>query len=250
MTEIWEGVSARRRVDRNRACDARVCRKYPEAFERVAKGELQLSVLCVLAQYLTPMNAAELFAASSRKSYEQEEMLLAVRFPKADPRDLIRRLPVRTAESAPDIGTNRAAASEASVGAAPCPPRIPDVQQAAPIQPAPRATAQTAPAPTPARGAVKPLSEHRFSFNFTADSEFRELLEEVRALASHAPASGSLMSLMKLGLQALRGELLKKRFGVGREQRRVRASRRCSICGCVAERTICTRRDSISVTNT
>jgi 5-methylcytosine-specific restriction endonuclease McrA len=162
-----------------------------------------------------------LFAACSRKSYEQVEVLLAERFPKADVRDLIRRLPARTAESAPDIGTNRAAASEASTGAAPCPPRTPDVQQAAPIQPVPREPAQTAPAP--ARGAVKPLAEHRFSVNFTADSEFRELLEEVRALASHTEASDSLMSLMKLGLQALRGELLKKRFGVGRKPRRMRA---------------------------
>jgi hypothetical protein len=142
-----------------RIAAARVCRKYPEAFERVAKGELQLSVLCALGQYLTSENAAELFAACSRKSYEQVEMLLAVRFPKADVRDLIRRLPARVVESAPDIGTSRAAASEASTGAAPHPPRRSDVQPAAQIQPAPRETAQTA----PARGAVKPLSEARFS---------------------------------------------------------------------------------------
>jgi len=128
-----------------RIAAARVCRKYPQAFERVANGELQLSVLCALGQYLTSENAAELFVACSRKSYEQVEVLLAVRFPKADVRDLIRRLPARTVESTPDIGTSRAAASEASTGAAPSPPRTPDVRHAAQIQPAPRETAQTAP---------------------------------------------------------------------------------------------------------
>src|SRR5450755_4819566 len=34
-----------------RIAAARVCRKYPEAFARVAKGDLQLSVLSVLAQH-------------------------------------------------------------------------------------------------------------------------------------------------------------------------------------------------------
>jgi 5-methylcytosine-specific restriction endonuclease McrA len=71
-------------------------------------------------------------------------------------------------------------------------------------------------------GALKPLSLDRFSVNFTADREFRELLEEVRALLSHSEPQGDLLSVMKRGLKALRTELLKKRFGVGRKLRRVR----------------------------
>jgi hypothetical protein len=50
--------------------------------------------------------------------------------------------------------------------------------------------------------------------NFTADKEFRELLEEVRALISHAEPKGDLLKVMKRGLEALRSELLKKRFGL------------------------------------
>jgi hypothetical protein len=75
-----------------RIAAARVCRDYPEAFARVANGELQLSVLCALRPHLNAVNAEELFAACSRKSYEQVEVLLAARFPKPDVRDLIRRL--------------------------------------------------------------------------------------------------------------------------------------------------------------
>jgi 5-methylcytosine-specific restriction endonuclease McrA len=87
------------------------------------------------------------------------------------------------------------------------------------------------PRPPLPRGAVKPLSPDRFSVNFTADGEFRELLEEVRALLSHAEPKGDLMRVMKRGLEVLRGELLKTRFGgadhsgrgVGRKPRSVRS---------------------------
>ena len=71
---------------------ARVCRKYPEAFGCVARGELQLSVLSLLGPHLNPENAAELFEACTRKSCEQVELLLAARFPKPDVRDAIRYL--------------------------------------------------------------------------------------------------------------------------------------------------------------
>src|SRR3954471_13859076 len=89
-----------------RIAAARVCRAFPEAFARVANGELQLSVLCALRPHLNAENANELFATCSRKSYEQVEELLAARFPKPDVRDLIRRLPA-AAVGTPDIETNR-----------------------------------------------------------------------------------------------------------------------------------------------
>jgi len=79
-------------------------------------------------------------------------------------------------------------------------------------------------APTaPVRRALEPLSEGRFGVRFTADAEFRELLEEVGALASHREPAGDLLSLMKRGLVAYRRELQKERFGVGRKPRRVRS---------------------------
>jgi len=76
--------------------------------------------------------------------------------------------------------------------------------------------------PASRAGAVKPLSVDRFSVHFTADREFRELLEEVKALLSHSEPKGELLAVMRRGLEALRTELLKKRFGVGRKPRRLR----------------------------
>jgi 5-methylcytosine-specific restriction endonuclease McrA len=68
------------------------------------------------------------------------------------------------------------------------------------------------------------LSVDRFSVNFTADGEFRQLLEEVRALLSYVEPKGELMHVMRRGLEALRRELLKKRSGLGRKARPVRVS--------------------------
>jgi hypothetical protein len=204
-----------------RIAAARVCRDFPEAFARVANGELQLSVLCALRPHLNAANASGLFAACARKSYEQVEELLAARFPKADVRDLIRRLPT-AAVGTPDIGTQQIeagpdATETRQIELAPASPsaeRIPPTVPKLPLE---------SPRPQAPRGAIKSLSVGRFSVNFTADGEFRELLEEVRALLSHAEPKGDLMRVMKRGLEALRSELLKKRFGVGRKPRRIRS---------------------------
>ncbi len=184
-----------------RIAAARVCRDFPEAFRRVAQGGLQLSVLCALRPRLNAENASELFAVCSGKSYEQVELLLAARFPKPDVRDLIRRLPVPAVDAcniAPHVGS--------------------DPSEVEPMHVAPRQI-ELSPAQ---RGAVKPLSADRFSVNFTADTEFQALLEEVRALLRHSEPKGELLNVMKRGLEALRSDLLKRRFGVGRKPRRIR----------------------------
>jgi len=66
------------------------------------------------------------------------------------------------------------------------------------------------------------LSEGRFGVHFTADGEFKRLLDEVRALASHRLPNGELSSLMMRALEAFRRELLKQRYGVGRQARRTK----------------------------
>ena len=194
-----------------RIAAARVCRKYPEALARVARGELQLSVLSVLAQHLSSENAAELFEACSNKSYEQVELLLAARFPKPDVRDSIRRLPARAEARAPHIGSESSPCSGADSVA----PGDPTEMTRTTVPPVPEAKPLTA-----ARGRVEPLSTDRFGVHFTADAEFRALLEEVRELASHALPGGELLPLMKRGLEAYRCELQKSRFGIGAKARR------------------------------
>jgi hypothetical protein len=178
---------------------ARVCRKYPEAFARIAGGELQLSALSLLAPHLTFENAVDLFEACKRKSCDQVEELLAARFPKPDVRDSIRRLPARPEARTPDGGrapealTDTIESSERSLryatAEAPIDTRADEAPRAAET-PRPddagttRGRLPTLPA-LPAQRKLEPLSPDRFGVHFTADTEFRELLAEVRALASH-----------------------------------------------------------------
>src|SRR6478736_4548822 len=88
-----EGTAGRR------VAAARVCRRFSGAFERVAQGQLHLCALCALAPHLTADNATELMDACRGKTRRHVEELLAVRFPRPDVREQVRRLPARTGVS-------------------------------------------------------------------------------------------------------------------------------------------------------
>jgi len=81
----------------------------------------------------------------------------------------------------------------------------------------------TRPLQPPAQRRVEPLSADRYGVHFTADTEFRDLLERVRALASHRLPDGDLKTVLQRGLEAYERELLVSRFKVGK---RPRASKR------------------------
>jgi hypothetical protein len=192
-----------------RIAAARVCRMFPAAFGLVASGALHLSALCLLKPHLTPENAAELFESCSGKSARQVEVILAARFPRPDVADRIHRLPARPM-STPDVGSGVGAkVSDPASGAA----------SAAPSE---KPNSPAVPAETPRR--LEPLSADRFGVHFTADGEFRDLLERVRGLASHRLPNGDLLGLFKRGLQAYERELEKERFAIGRKARAHRSA--------------------------
>ena len=85
--KMSEGAAGRRVVA------ARAGRRFPELFELIARGELHLSAVCALSPRLTRENAGELFAACAGKARRQVDELLAARFPRADIREEVRRLP-------------------------------------------------------------------------------------------------------------------------------------------------------------
>jgi HNH endonuclease len=182
---------------------ARVCRTHPDAFALVARGELHASALSLMKPHLTSDNAAELFTLCSRQSARQVELLLAARYPKPDVRDAIRRLPnsqspTRNVESAAQTA---------------CPEPTRTARAAAPALPAQQKLAR-----------IQPLAAERYGVHFTADGEFRQLLERVRGLAGHRLPSGDLLTLIKRGLEAYERELAKKRFAIGGKPRAKRAT--------------------------
>src|SRR3954466_13695657 len=196
---------------------ARVCRSYPQALEKVARGDLHASALSVMKKLLTADNVDQLFELCTRKSTRQVEVLLAARFPKPDVADSIRRLPTPNvgSEGAPPARTtseaspksNRQAAEPVDNESPPCQPVEPEAL-AAQIMPKPRR--------------IEPLSADRFGMQFTADGEFCQLLERVRGLAAHRTPSGDLLTLLKRGLAAYERELEKERFAVVKKPRQSR----------------------------
>ena len=192
---------------------ARVCRNHPEVFAMVASGALHASALSLLRKHLTTENAAELFELCKQRSARKVEELLATRFPRPDVRDLVRRLP---APPSPTLNVGCASEKVPTENS----PREPSVElektnatESRPHEPL------AAPAP-PKPGRLEPLSADRYGVHFTADGEFRELLERVRGLAGHRLPSGDLMTLLKRGLEAYERELSKQRFALGRKPRR------------------------------
>jgi hypothetical protein len=161
-----EGAAGRR------VAAARVCRRFPDAFERVARGELHLSALCALSHHLDPGNASELFDSCRRKTRRQIEELLALRFPRPDVREQIRRLPARA----------HAAASVALAGIGPmCEAETFESSHAD----AQQVELLPAHVDAPRRREIEVLSTDRFGVHFTADAKLRELIDRARALAVH-----------------------------------------------------------------
>src|SRR6478609_7352642 len=216
-----EGAAGRR------VAAARVCRRFPAAFERVARGQLHLCAHCALAHHLTTDNATELLDACRGKTRRQVEELLAVRYPRPDVREQIRRLPARTGVSVAEQASPLAQAVESA-------PLVAGVQTSS-MQILGQSPAITASPPSPPTGPVatpastdsrrrarelEPLSADRFGVHFTADAELRDLIERARALASHRLPNGDLASLMKLMAASFVQQEEKRRFGIGARRRR------------------------------
>jgi hypothetical protein len=215
---LSEGAAGRR------VAAARVCRRFPDAFQLVARGDLHLSALCALSRHLNPENASELFTACRRKTRRQVEELLAVRFPKPDVRDQIRRLPGR-----PQVPEREHTQSEASAQPSDTPllqdaaaAKSSEIQGDRDIETARPAEAGAA---TPLRRReLEALSVDRFGIHFTADAELRELIERARALASHRLPKNDLSSLMRLVLTSFVQNEEARRFAVGRKARQEKAA--------------------------
>ena len=240
-----EGLGMSEGAAGRRVAAARVWRRFPNAFERVARAELHLCALCALAPHLNEQNAAELFEASKGKTRRQVEELLAARFPRPDVREQIRRLPTRgqvptcsvirggvnrpaeptlprsrdlDASTEPQCGAAVAGGEASEIAPDSTPPlgdpRVPDAR------------------PRPRGRDLEPLSADRFGVHFTADAELRGLIERARELASHRVPRGDLAGLMKLMVASFVKQEEKRRFGIG--TRPYRASREATLSGCEA----------------
>jgi hypothetical protein len=207
---LSEGAAGRR------CTAARVCQRFPEAFDLVARGELHLSALCGLATHLNPDNAAALFAACRRKTRRQVDEILASRFPKPDAKESIRRVPHRPAP-APEAAPVPVPAPETVLGATVALPASASDPIPIPLRPPPPHL--------PRSQEVQPTAAHRYKVQFTADANLRELIERACALCPNHSPQGQLALVVTRGLQLYVSQQEKRRFALGRRPRKSRPPR-------------------------
>jgi hypothetical protein len=177
----------------NRIEAARAARAYPAVLDMLVAGTLSPTTARMLRRHLTPENHRELLEASSGKSKQQVEKILAVFFPEPDVPTSVRKLP-----SPPLVPL---AAGEGVPG----PPA--DGTMGSPAQPAPFMP------PAAPRPLVRPLAAERYEIRFTASAATCEVLREVQGLLGHAIPSGDVAQIFERALSLLAADLRKKKFG-------------------------------------
>ena len=91
---------------------ARAARDFPVIFDMVARGELHLAAVTLLAPHLTAANHRELLAAAVHRSKRAVEELVAARFPASDVPASVRKLPAPRPAALPLQPTPPAPAAE------------------------------------------------------------------------------------------------------------------------------------------
>ena len=170
---------------------ARAARRYPVIFARVARGELHLSAVTLLAPHLTDENHQELLRAAEHKSKRQVEQLLARRCPQPDVPAAIRKLPAVPAPAPPAAP----GAAPTARGAAPAPGQVPAAAARAPRPPV-----------------VVPLAPARYQVQFTASQALHDKLQQAHDLLRPTVPAGDLAQVIERGLDALLRELRRRKF--------------------------------------
>jgi hypothetical protein len=170
-----------------RIAAARAAREFPEIFEAIARGELHVTAVRLLAPHLNRENAAELIALAKHRTADEIKRRLADRNPKPDVAASIRRV----AWAAPAANT-------------PCTPPVdtPSRSVAPPLIPA-------AP-PSPSK--AEPLGGERYSIRFSANPQTHAQLRELQALLRHKIPNGDLGAILGHAIAVLHKQVRKQKF--------------------------------------
>ena len=210
---------------------ARLVRCFPLLLDKLANGDVSLSVAALLKSRLTEANHVRLLAEVSGATVRQAREVLARWFPQPDVLPLIRKLPaqqIAAAGAAPTMpaGTRAPAMVEPVGGAtAAASARVPSDAVEPASSAAPPVTLGSAPHPAPTGSAVpasrcgvvrsvQPLSAERYKVQLTVGTSFKGKLEKAQDLLRHAVPSGDLATLIERALDLLIAQTTQRRFAV------------------------------------
>lgn len=189
-----------------RITTARLVQRFPAVLDALMQGEVHLGALNALASTLNDDNCAELLAAAKHKTTRAVELLVAVRCPKPDVPQTIRKLPMHSprGELAPQV-----------VQGLLNPPWDLAVSQ----QVAPPPSNQGAQRATPSAVQLEPLSAERYKVQFTASKALHDKLRLAQQLLAHRVAPADLATIVEAALDKLIDDVMHERFATPRQSR-------------------------------
>jgi hypothetical protein len=202
----------------NRIEAARAARKFPVILDRLAKGEVNLTTVRLLAPHLTEENHGSLLAGAGGRSKRQVEEVLAERFPSPDVASRVRKLPARTTVL-DTIG------SPTSSGT-PFDASRPEARNAAAVPPCPFPSGPASRPSGPRRAVERPLATDRYEIRFTVNGATREKLRLAQDLLRHAVPNGDTAEIFDQALGALLEKLAKEKLAQTSRPRPPRKSSR------------------------
>ena len=169
---------------------ARVARRFPVIFEKLADGSVNLTTVQLLGPCLSEANHRNVLLAARHRSKEEVEELVVAMRPRPDVPSVIRKLPERSAEAAPpareDLGTTPLPMTSRGPG------QEPAVMAAATF------IGSAAP---PQKPVVAPLAPERYKIQFTADAETHQMLRQLQDLMRHEVPNGDLAAILKQSIR-------------------------------------------------
>ena len=176
---------------------ARSCRRFPVLIDRLARGALNLSTLCLLAAHLTAENCEAVLAEAEGLSKREVEVLVARLCPQPDAASAVRKLPSpRATPAPPEEG------SPTPEGAGPLP---------TPVLAAPR------------RWVIVPSAPERYRVQFAIGRETHEKLCRLRDLLRREIPDGDVGVIFDRALTVLWDDVARKKLA---ETSKARAGRR------------------------
>ena len=210
---------------------SRLGRAFPVALQMLARGEVHLTALKLLAPVLTRDNLGLLDEARF-KSKQQVLELLAKHFPKPDAETSIRRLPVRLADAVtrvePQAIATRAATDATATAEARAATDARAASEASAATAGPDATVASNERPAsffqltpPSAASVVALSPGRYKIQFTVDVRVRDKLKLAQDLLRHQVPGGDVALVVERALDLLIASRKKQLFAETDKPRRL-----------------------------
>lgn len=185
-----------------RVAAARAARRFPVILDLVARGEIHLTGVCLIAPHLTEENHEALLARARHLTKREVQALIAEIAPRPDVPARVARLPRRVA------GSRRSDGTGAGTSCRPAP--SPEQAVAPAADPVPAAASPAV---------IEPLAPERFQIRVTVGEETHAALRQLQDLLAHEIPDGDPAAIIGRALDLLLEKSLARKAAVTKRPR-------------------------------